>query len=197
MSRKFVHHDGAKKGGQRRCPQERAVQRPRLRVSEVVLKRGELLCQKRDEGEHEATRDTCLFTVRGGGREEGRKEKGACKTLCLIHERDQRVGRFFPRRKKYTQTGDLSQFESDVELLCYLSIRAMWQLCGAASDLLLSLHRNGRAHAAGRPSDCVSNCEGGKGTETHISWDAGTLHLWHDKGEKAGSGPRWLCWVSF
>ena len=65
-------------------------------------------------------------------------------------------GPLFPQAKKiHRQTGDLSQFESDVELLCYLSIRAMWQLCGAASDLLLSLHRNGRAHAAGRPTACL------------------------------------------
>ena len=94
MAQKKVGKDDAPK----------SEQRPRLRVSEVVLKRGELLCQKRDEGEHEATRDTCLFAVLASEGEEGRKEKGACKTLCLIHERDQRVGRFFPRRKKYTQT---------------------------------------------------------------------------------------------
>ena len=63
---------------------------------------------------------------------------------------------FSPGEKNtHRLTGDLSQFESDVELLCYLSIRAMWQLCGAASDLLLSLHRNGRAYAAGRPTACL------------------------------------------
>ena len=66
MAQKKVGKDDAPK----------SEQRPRLRVSEVVLKRGELLCQKRDEGEHEATRDTCLFTELasgGGGREEGKR----------------------------------------------------------------------------------------------------------------------------
>ena len=39
-----------------------------------VLKRDELSCQKRDVGEHDATRDTCLFTVRESeGRKEGKR----------------------------------------------------------------------------------------------------------------------------
>ena len=63
MAQKKVGKDDAPK----------SEQRPRLRV------RGELLCQKRDEGEHEATRDgtrVCFVhgaRERGGGREEGKR----------------------------------------------------------------------------------------------------------------------------
>ena len=92
--------------------------------------------------------------------------------------------------------GNLSQIVSPA----MLSIQTMWQLgIHAMCPTPTLLHQT--SFSLSTAIDCVSNCEGEKGTETHISWDVARwrkyvrcICVWHDR-EKAGSGAGWSCWV--